>query len=64
MSVVSLLLKDQRVDPSDYNNKAIRMASENDHASVIKELIKHPSIKYTDNISILNLIYKTYNKLI
>lgn len=41
-SVVKLLLADRRVNPSVYNNYAIRRASENGHYSEI--YILHPSL--------------------
>ena len=39
--IVKLLLQDSCVDPSAYNNYAIRRASENGHTKIVKLLIKN-----------------------
>lgn len=39
LEVVRELLKDKRVDPSANNNSAIRLAIENDHLGVVRELL-------------------------
>jgi hypothetical protein len=41
---VKLLLNDHRVDPSAYNNDAIRRASENGHVEVVKPLVSDPRV--------------------
>ena len=43
--MVKLLLQDPRVDPSDRNNGAIRLAHQNGHVEVVKLLLQDPRVK-------------------
>ena len=38
LAVVDRLLQDPRVDPSDFNNDAVRLASEHGHHAVVERL--------------------------
>ena len=40
LEIVRELLKDKRVDPSTWNNHAIRYASSNGHLEIVRELLK------------------------
>ena len=38
MDIVRLLLSDPRVNPGDYNNETIRLASKNGHMDIVRLL--------------------------
>ena len=45
IEAVKLLLSDKRVDPSDYDNSAIRLASQYGHLEVVKVLKEDPRVR-------------------
>ena len=49
IEVVKLLLNDPLVDPSAYNNHAIRWASENGYTEIVKLLLNDPRVDPSDN---------------
>jgi ankyrin repeat protein len=48
LDIVKELMKDERVDPSDKNNWAIRYASEKGHLDMVKELMKDKRVDPSD----------------
>ena len=60
IKIVKILLKDERVDPSDQNNDAIQWASEKGHLEVVKLLLKDKRIDKNDQI-IKDIINKMKN---
>src|SRR3989304_1464205 len=48
IEIVKLLLQYPIVDPSDENNRAIRLASRNGHVEVVKLLLQDPRVDPSD----------------
>jgi len=42
--IVEYLLTDPRIDPSIYNNVALRFAASSEHRTIIKMLMSHPKV--------------------
>src|SRR3989304_5945772 len=49
IEVVKLLLQDPKVDPSDQNNYAIRLASRKGHVEVVKLLLQDSRVNPSDH---------------
>jgi hypothetical protein len=46
LEIVKLLLQDNRVDPSDFNNYAIKAAIENENLKIIELLLQDSRVCY------------------
>ncbi len=46
--VVHLLLRDSRVDPSEWDNRALRKAAANGHYRIVERLLKDPRVDPSD----------------
>lgn len=51
VEIVKILLKDNRVDPSDQNNKALESACFNGHINIVKLLLKIDNIRSSKDLN-------------